>query len=113
MGQLLVFDRILKRGSDMRLPNNSIKGLRPVFSCGNDEFVHKPEVGGQSGRTPSEKSEVGNHKPESLFTFAIIKKLSATGMTGFAHQNQESGLKTNDSRLMQYGVPLELFRPVK
>lgn len=78
MSQLLVPNRILKRGSDMRLANNSIKGLRSVFSCGNDEFVHSLEVGGQM-------SEVGNHKPESLFTFAIIKKLSATGMTGFAH----------------------------
>ena len=97
MGQLLVFDRILKRSSDMRLANNRIKCLRPVFSCGNDEFVHKPEVGGQ-------KSEVGNHKPESLFTFAIIKKLSATGMTGFAHQNQESRLMTKDYRHTTNGV---------
>src|SRR3982751_5380051 len=38
--QLLLFDRIPQCSSDMRLPHNCIKSLRPVFASRNDEFIH-------------------------------------------------------------------------
>jgi hypothetical protein len=43
MSQLVIADGIFQGCGNMRLPNNSLKGLWPVLSGRYNEFVHNAE----------------------------------------------------------------------